>query len=99
MKIPLRRKTDHNLVADVNFSGTGALTATGRVDKAGYGTNQDVKIIRDAILKFKNFSGENVYTPKGHVAMWRGFWGWLGGLRLVIPTIGYEIVTDQIEWP
>jgi hypothetical protein len=87
------------MVADVNFAGSGPLTATGKVDKTGDGTNEDVKILRDAILKFKNFSGAMVYTPRGHVQTWRGFWGWLGGLRLVLPTVGYEMDTAGIEWP
>jgi len=86
-------------VAEVTFTGGGALTATGQVKKIKQGTNDDAKIIRDAILKYKTFSGEMVYTPSGHVAMWRGFWGWIGGLRLVLPTIGYEMIAAKIEWP
>lgn len=99
MKIPLKRTTDGQTVADVLFTGGGPLTATGKIEKAGDGKSDDLKIIRDAVLKYKTFSGELVYSPSGHVAMWRGFWGWLGGLRLILPTIGYEMITAKIEWP
>lgn len=97
MKIPITRSGE--LVAEVVFSGGGPLTATGAVSKIGKGTNRDVKIIRDAILKFKTFSTDHVYTPKGHVQIWRGFWGWLCGLRLVLPSIGYRIKNARIDWP
>ncbi|MCP4568945.1 MAG: hypothetical protein GY841_15325 [FCB group bacterium] len=99
MKIPLKHIASGRKVADVTFKGGGELGATGHVVKTGEGTNNDVKIIRDAILKYKNFSLEQVYTPKGHVAIWRGFWGWLCGIRLILPTIGYEMVTADIDWP
>ena len=99
MRIPLKHVESGRSVADVVFKGGGALTATGIFTKVNDGTNQDLKNIRDAILKTKNYHVELVYTPNGHVATWRGFWGWVGGLKLILPTIGYEMVSDEIEWP
>ncbi len=99
MNIPIKKSSSGNVVAEVSFVGGGPLTATGKIDKLNNGTNTDIKIIRDAILKYKSFSGELVYTPSGHVAIWRGFWGWMGGLRLILPTVGYEMITGDIDWP
>jgi len=99
MIIPLRHIASGRIVANVTFNGGGELTATGHIVKIDDGTNDDLKKIRDSILKYKNFSLEQVYSPKGHVAMFRGFWGWLCGIRLILPVIGYEMVAEDIDWP
>jgi len=99
MKIPIRRTTDQQRIAEVTFNGGGPLTATAKISKIEAGTNEELKILRDAVLKFKNFSGNQVYTSQGHVPIWRGFWGWIGGLRLVLPSIGFEMDSAGIDWP
>lgn len=99
MKIPLKRKSDKKTVGEVAFGSGGELGATGVVKKIGDGTARDMKVIRDAILKFGRLTKVLVYTDKGHVPIWRGFWGWLVGLRFVLPSIGYEIDAKGIEWP
>jgi hypothetical protein len=99
MRIPLKRKSDGEIVGDVTFGSGGEITAAGVVKKNGDGTTRDVKIIRDAVLKFGSLTRVVVYTEKGHVQVWRGFWGWIAGLRFVLPSVGYEIAVDAIEWP
>jgi len=100
MKIPLKNKKTGELVAEVRFSGNSAFTSTGKIEKVNSGDLQDVKILRDAIVKYKTFSTVQTYVPGlGHVAFWRGFWGWINGLRLILPSIGYEMIAADIEWP
>ena len=99
MRVPLKRKSDRKIVGEVAFGSGGEFTASGTVKKGGDGTATDMKIIRDAILKFGSLTKVFVYTEKGHVSIWKGFWGWLAGLRFVLPSIGYEIDAKGIEWP
>lgn len=99
MKIPLKRKSDKKTVGEVTFGSGGEITASGTVKKNRDGTARDMKNIRDAILKFGRLTKVFIYTDKGHVPIWKGFWGWLAGLRFVLPSIGYEIDAENIEWP
>lgn len=99
MKIPLKRKSDHKIVGEVAFGKGGEFTASGTIKKISDGTAADMKVIRDAILKFGSLTKVFVYTEMGHVSIWQGFWGWLSGLRFVLPSIGYEIDVRGIEWP
>lgn len=99
MMIPLKRKSDGEIVGKITFGKGGELTASGTVKKSGNGTTRDMKVIRDAILKFGRLTKVLTYTTKGHVPVWKGFWGWIAGLRIVLPSIGYEIDAENIEWP
>jgi len=96
VKIPL--KQDGELVAEVKFSGVGPITAQGNVQKVG--DNADTaKRIRDLVTVSRGMSLADTTSPQGPVKYWTGFWGWLGGLSVVLPSIGVWVDWEGVDYP
>lgn len=96
MKIPL--KQEDKAIAEVSFSGTGPVTAQGKV-QAVDGNAEIAKRIRDLIQISRGMSLADTTSPVGPVKYWTGFWGWLSGLFVVMPSIGVSIDWEGVEYP
>lgn len=96
MRIPLVK--NGKTVAEVKFTGTGAITVQGSV-KAVDGNTEDAARLRDLVSLSKGMAQSDVSSPLGPVRYWTGFWGWLSGLSVVTPSLGIFVDWNAIEYP
>jgi hypothetical protein len=92
MRIPIKKPRD-GIVATVEFSRNG-VSIVSQNQKYSEATN-----IRMAVENFADLSRMDIITDSGIVKYWEGFYGWLAGLLLVLPSIGLEIDNAHIVWP
>jgi len=90
LKISIERNSDHTVVAEILFTSDD-IDATGLVKKTSDGTKKDVETIKGTVEKYASMSKVSVYTDQGYTRIWSGFAGWMSGLSIVLPPIGYRI--------
>lgn len=96
MRIPLKHGSQ--VVAEVKFTGRTPVSAKGQV-RAVDGNTDVAKRIRDLVGVSKGMARADVTTPTGPVKYWTGFWGWLGGLSVVVPSIGVSVDWSNVDYP
>lgn len=82
-------------VAELVWVG-GRYTGKGRI-RAVKGFEEDAQLIRGTITDRAQLRMVRFTTPRGDTPGWRGFDGWINGLALVLPSIGYDF--GEVEWP
>lgn len=96
MRIPL--KNGDEIVTEVIFKGRSAISVKGSI-RAVDGHTDFAARVRDLVSVSKGMSRSDTTSPLGEIKYWTGFWGWLGGLSVVLPSIGMVIDWKNIEYP
>lgn len=96
MKIPLKVGT--KIVAVVTFKGRGPITAQGTIT-AVEGGKERASQARELVKLSRGMARSDTSSPVGAVKYWGGFWGWLSGLDVVLPSIGMSVDWDGVEYP
>jgi hypothetical protein len=88
-----------NLVARVEWTG-GIFRGKGTV-KSTRAKAEQAKRIREMIAQRQDLARVNfrARTESGVIKGWKGFEGTLQALNMSLPSIGYFVDWDHVEWP